>query len=75
MNNIEILNGVKKVVDAKMKKARQVAKESYIKNKQTINRRLCSKIQCDKCGRTVIFNNLKTHQKSAICKKNNIILS
>jgi hypothetical protein len=39
----------------------------YAQNKDRIIKTACEKVVCDRCGRTVIFNNIKSHQKSKIC--------
>ena len=44
-------------------------KKYYETHKETIIKTACEKIFCDKCGRSVIRNNLKSHQKSKICAR------
>ena len=41
----------------------------YETHKETIIKTACEKIFCDKCGRSVIRNNIKSHQKSKICAR------
>ena len=42
-------------------------KTYYANNKVTILRDLCSKVQCELCGRTVIKNNIKKHYETELC--------
>ena len=44
-------------------------KKYYETHKETIIKTACEKIFCDKCGRSVIRNNIKSHQKSKICAR------
>ena len=44
-------------------------KKYYESHKETIIKTACEKIFCDKCGRSVIRNNIKSHQKSKICAR------
>lgn len=39
----------------------------YLTHKETLMKKLCAKVQCELCGRCVIQNNLKSHQKKPIC--------
>jgi hypothetical protein len=42
----------------------------YAQNKDRIIKTACEKVVCDRCGRTVIKNNITSHQKSKICVRN-----
>lgn len=44
-------------------------KKYYQAHKEKILKSACEKVFCDKCGRSVIKNNIKTHQKSKICAR------
>ncbi len=44
-------------------------KKYYQAHKEKIIKSACEKVFCDKCGRSVIKNNIKTHQKSKICAR------
>ena len=48
---------------------KQYNKVYYSVNKDRILADLCQKVQCEYCGRTVIKNNILTHEKSEICKR------
>lgn len=41
----------------------------YAEHKDRIIKAACEKVYCDKCGRSVIKNNIKSHQKSKICER------
>jgi len=41
----------------------------YSVNRELILQDLCSKVECDYCGRTVIKNNILIHERSEICKR------
>jgi hypothetical protein len=44
-------------------------KKYYQAHKEKIIKSACEKVFCDKCGRSVIKNNIKSHQKSKICAR------
>ena len=44
-------------------------KRYYIKNKESLNKKLCEPVVCEYCSRTVIKNNIKDHQTRPICFK------
>lgn len=48
---------------------RQYNKEYYSKHKSEILSKLCQKVECEFCHRTIIKNNLLTHQQLPICKR------
>lgn len=50
-------------------KRKQYNKVYYSVNKDRILADLCQKVQCEYCGRTVIKNNILTHEKSEICRR------
>jgi hypothetical protein len=58
-----------KLKELAKEKARTNAKQYYEKNKNVILAKMCSRVQCDRCFRVVIFNNLKLHQTKDICRK------
>jgi hypothetical protein len=41
----------------------------YAVNRELILKDLCSRVECQYCGRTVIKNNILIHEKSEICKR------
>lgn len=53
--------------DKKTKK--EYNSEYYSKNRTKILSDLCTPVECEFCGRTVIRNNLLKHYKSSICKR------
>ena len=48
---------------------KQYNKVYYSVNKDRILADLCQKVECQFCGRTVIKNNILTHEKSEICRR------
>ena len=48
---------------------KQYNKTYYEKHKQEISNKLCCKVVCNLCGRTVIKNNIQSHKKREICKR------
>jgi len=44
-------------------------KTYYSVNREIILKDLCSRVECEYCGRTVIKNNILTHERSEICKR------
>ena len=40
----------------------------YAEKKEAIKAKLFTKVQCDKCGRTVSFQNLPKHKHTSYCK-------
>ncbi len=44
-------------------------KKYYLKNKSSLNKKLCEPVVCEFCKRTVIKNNIKDHQTRPICFK------
>ena len=41
----------------------------YSVNREIILKDLCSRVECEYCGRTVIKNNILIHERSEICKR------
>lgn len=59
----------KKLKTEKLKASQKVYNKGYYeKNKHSINNKLCTKVVCSACGRSIIKNNLKKHQLYTICK-------
>jgi hypothetical protein len=44
-------------------------KTYYSVNREIILKDLCSRVECEYCGRTVIKNNILIHERSEICKR------
>jgi hypothetical protein len=44
-------------------------KSYYATNKDKILNDLCSKVECELCGRTVIKNNIKKHYDTELCAR------
>ena len=49
--------------------SRMYNKTYYANNKDKILSDLCSKVQCELCGRTVIKNNINKHYTTQLCMK------
>jgi hypothetical protein len=48
---------------------KQYNKQYYAENKERILCDLCTKVQCELCGRTVIKNNINKHYTTQLCMK------
>jgi hypothetical protein len=69
IDETKLQNSKAKIREIAREKARDKSRLYYENNKDIIKAKLCVKIQCELCGRVVIYNNLKQHQTKNICKK------
>jgi len=49
-------------------------KKYYAQNKAVLHEKLYRRIECDKCARTVNYQNMKKHQRSMLCQSKYIVL-
>lgn len=72
IENIEKqLSKKEEIVEKKLSKKealKQYNATYYNKNKEKLISKLCEKVECNICGRTITMNNLKLHKRKPICK-------
>ena len=70
MENISNNQNEEKKELTKQEKNKEYQKIYYKINKTKLLKNMCAKCECLLCGRVVIKNNINSHQKSNICKRN-----
>lgn len=69
MDNINNDDEIKPKKEKKTKK--EYNDKYYKKNREKIIKKMCVKINCEKCGRETTVKNLKSHMKTKLCNKLN----